>query len=50
VRTTQRVRSSRQRLLEHDYLVAHVPDDALWGVITAWRHERAIQIADRPRP
>jgi len=49
VRTAQRVRASRQQLLEHDYLVAHVPATAIWGVSIVWRNERRIQIADRAR-
>jgi predicted transcriptional regulator of viral defense system len=49
VRTTQRVRATRQRLLEHEYLVAHVAQNAIWGVTTVWRHERRLQIADRAR-
>jgi predicted transcriptional regulator of viral defense system len=49
VRTAQRVRAARQTLLEHEYLVAHVPEAAIWGVTSDWRHERPIQIADRAR-
>ena len=49
VRTAQRVRANRQHLLDHEYLVAHVPEDAMWGMIAVWRHDRRIQMADRPR-
>jgi predicted transcriptional regulator of viral defense system len=49
VRTAQRVRAARQHLLEHEYLVSHVPEEAIWGVTTIWRHERRILIADRHR-
>jgi predicted transcriptional regulator of viral defense system len=49
VRTAQRVRSARQHLLEHEYLVSHVPSEAIWGVTKVWRHDRQIQIADRAR-
>ena len=49
VRTTLRARASRQHLLEHEFLVGHVPASALWGVSTMWRHERRIHIADPAR-
>jgi predicted transcriptional regulator of viral defense system len=49
VRTAQRVRSARQHLLEHEYLVSHAPMDAIFGVTKVWRHDRQIQIADRAR-
>jgi predicted transcriptional regulator of viral defense system len=49
VRTGQRVRNTRQTLLEHEYLVTHVPASTIWGVSAVWRHERRIQMADRAR-
>jgi predicted transcriptional regulator of viral defense system len=49
VRTAQRVRAARQHLLEHEYLVSHVPTEAIWGVTKVWRHDRQLQIADRAR-
>jgi predicted transcriptional regulator of viral defense system len=49
VKTTQRVRASRQRLLDHEFLLSHVPTDKLWGVHVVWRHDRRIQMADPTR-
>jgi predicted transcriptional regulator of viral defense system len=50
VKTTRRVRSARERLLDHDYLLAHIPQRLMdWGLSHAWRDERRLRIADRAR-
>lgn len=50
VATAGRVRRSHERLLEHDYLLTHVSDDALtWGLRKVWRQERALWMADEAR-
>jgi predicted transcriptional regulator of viral defense system len=50
VKTTARVRRSAQRLLDHDYLLAHVGEEALtWGLKPVWRSERRILVADPAR-
>jgi predicted transcriptional regulator of viral defense system len=50
LRTTQRVRSSFVRLLDHDYLVMHVKDDALaWGLKSEWRGGTRLRFADPSR-
>ena len=46
----RRLRASAQRLLDHDYLLAHVAEDDLrWGMAVEWRDGRRIAIADRAR-
>lgn len=50
VATVGRVRRSHERLLEHDYLLTHVSDDALaWGLRKVWRQDRALWMADEAR-
>ena len=50
LRTTERVRSSTSRLLDHDYLVTHVSADALaWGLKSEWQGERRLRFADPAR-
>lgn len=49
VKTTQRVRASRQRLLDHEYLLSHVPAARLWGLNVVWRLDRRVQMADPTR-
>ncbi len=50
LKTVRRVRSSRERLLEHEYLVAHVPEHLMdWGLRPVWREERRVWIADPAR-
>jgi len=50
VKTTGRVRASSVRLLDHDYLLAHVPSAGLeWGIETVWRGEMRLCIADPAR-
>lgn len=50
LKTTGRVRASSVRLLDHDYLVSHVGEDALaWGLRTEWRGEARLRFADPAR-
>ena len=49
VKTAARVRASHQTLLDHDYLVAHVPAETIWGTVALWRHDRRLQMADPAR-
>ena len=50
LKTTERVRSSSVRLLDHDYLVTHVRDQALaWGLKSEWRGGTRLRIADPAR-
>ncbi|MGZ6840106.1 MAG: type IV toxin-antitoxin system AbiEi family antitoxin domain-containing protein, partial [Frankiaceae bacterium] len=50
VKTTGRVRASSVRLLDHDYLLTHVPSAGLeWGIETVWRGEMRLCIADPAR-
>lgn len=49
LKSTQRIRSTTQRLLDHDYIVGHVAPDAIWGVATIWRQEHRVQFADPAR-
>jgi predicted transcriptional regulator of viral defense system len=50
LKTTGRVRASSVRLLDHDYLVAHVSPTAIdWGIKTDWRGEVRLRIADPAR-
>lgn len=49
VKTSTRVRASRQRLLDHDYVVAHVSQEHIWGTVPVWRHDRRLSMADRTR-
>ncbi len=47
VKTSHRVRSSFPRMLDHDYLLAHVSHkDMEWGLKTEWRGEVKLLIAD----
>ena len=39
VRTTGRVRTTRQELLDQDYLVGHVPESVMAWVSKCWRKE-----------
>lgn len=50
VRTTARVRSAKERLLDHEYLLSHV-DPALlhWGLKRVWRDDRRVLMADPAR-
>jgi predicted transcriptional regulator of viral defense system len=50
VRTAQRVRVSQVRLLDADYLLGHVPAEAMrWGVESVWHEEVRLHIADPAR-
>jgi len=50
LKTTERVRTSAVRLLDHDYLIGHVGDGALtWGLSTAWNDGVRLRFADPAR-
>lgn len=50
LKTTGRVRSSKVRLLEHDYLIGHTTADALtWGTKSEWQNEIPLHFADAAR-
>lgn len=50
VKTTERVRMSPVRLLDHEYLVSHVPVAATaWGLRTEWHADTRIRFADPAR-
>lgn len=50
VKTTQRVRATRDRLLDHEFHVIHTGVDTLeWGTAGVWRGERRIRVADPAR-
>lgn len=50
LKTTQRVRSSRTRLLDHDYLLAHASEDSLgFGLKSEWHGESRLRFADPAR-
>ena len=47
VKTTRRVRSPRQRLLDHDLLIGHASEGRLgWGIRTVWPKGAQVRIAD----
>ena len=50
LKTVRRVRSSRERLLDHEYLLAHAPRRLMdWGLRGVWREERKVLMADPAR-
>jgi len=50
LKTAQRVRSSRERLLDSEYLLSHVGGDELeWGLESVWHEEVRLKIADPAR-
>jgi predicted transcriptional regulator of viral defense system len=50
VRTSERVRTPRPRLLDHDYLLSHVAPDAMsWGLVTEWRGDSRLMFATPAR-
>jgi predicted transcriptional regulator of viral defense system len=50
LKTSGRVRTSSVRLLDHDYIVNHVDDDAMaWGLKTEWRGDTRLRFADPAR-
>jgi predicted transcriptional regulator of viral defense system len=50
LKTAKRVRTSRDRLLDHEYLLVHVAEEALqWGIKSEWRAEAKLRFADPGR-
>lgn len=50
VKTAGRVRQTRDRLLDHDFHVLHVPAGFLeWGLQKVWRGDRRVLVADPAR-
>lgn len=50
LKTTRRVRSSRERLLDHHYLLAHATASLMaWGMSAVWRDDRRVRMADAAR-
>jgi predicted transcriptional regulator of viral defense system len=50
LKTTARVRSSTVRLLDHEYLLASVGEDAMtWGLRTQWQADTRLRFADPAR-
>lgn len=50
LKTTERVRSSHVRLLDHDCLLAHTSETALgWGIKREWRDGTKLRFADPAR-
>lgn len=50
IKTARGVRATEQKLLDHNYLLAHVAESGLdWGLVTEWRDGRRIKIADPTR-
>ncbi len=50
LKTVRRVRSARERLLDHEFLLAHAPKRFMdWGLRPAWREERRVLFADPAR-
>lgn len=50
VKTAQRIRHSKVRLLDTDYLLAHIAEDGMtWGLESVWREEVRLRLADPAR-
>jgi predicted transcriptional regulator of viral defense system len=50
LKTSERVRASSVRLLDHDYLLSHVAAEAMeWGTKTEWQGEVRLRFADPAR-
>jgi predicted transcriptional regulator of viral defense system len=50
LKTSERVRTSSVRLLDHDYIVRHVGNDTLtWGIKTEWSGDARLRFADPAR-
>jgi len=50
VKTASRVRKTRDRLLDHDFHIVHVPQTLIeWGTRAVWRGDRRVQLADPAR-
>jgi predicted transcriptional regulator of viral defense system len=50
LKTSERVRTSSVRLLDHDYTITHVAEDSLaWGLRAEWREDIRLRFADPAR-
>lgn len=50
LKTARRVRASRDRLLDHEYLLVHAGEEALsWGIRIEWRGAARLRFADPGR-
>lgn len=50
LKTSGRVRKSKVRLMDHEYLVAHIGSESIaWGLATEWRAEARLKFADPAR-
>lgn len=50
LKTARRVRRSKERLLDHEYMLVHVLERHLeWGMAVEWREERRLRMADPAR-
>jgi predicted transcriptional regulator of viral defense system len=50
LKTSGRVRKSSVQLLDHEYLIAHIPPKTMaWGMKTEWRAEIRLKFADPAR-
>lgn len=50
LKSSGRVRRTKQRLLDHEYLVGHVADEnTTWGLSPVWRADRRLLVADPAR-
>lgn len=49
LKTTTRVRAGKQRLLDFEFLVSHIPSNQLWGTVPVWRQDVRIEMADATR-
>lgn len=50
LKTVRRVRTSTVRLLDHEYMLAHVAAPLMeWGIDSFWQDERRLRIADPAR-
>lgn len=49
LKSTQRIRATKQHLLDHEYIVEHIAPDGIWGVATVWRQDHRVQFADPAR-
>jgi predicted transcriptional regulator of viral defense system len=49
LKSTGRIRSTEQQLLDHEYIVEHVDPTAVWGVTAVWRQDHRVLFADPAR-
>ena len=49
LKSTARIRSTDQRLLDHDYIVEHIDPGAVWGGTALWRQDHRVRFADPAR-